>query len=203
MINYKKPELHEMDKIANLHMECFKGYFLSSFGVEIVKKYYEEFFKEKELFIVAEDEDGNCIGFVMGYLSGSVARKNFERKYRRVLTIKLLLRCFKCDKMAILKCIEKVKGFLKRKKGNKKPEKKTGDLLSICVASYWRGCGVAEGLVKNFEELLAKDGVKEYTLSVRKDNKGARKFYEKVGFYLLKEGKEDVKYIKKVDATKN
>ena len=81
MIYYRKPEFNEMRKIACIHMECFRGYFLTSFGADLVQKYYEEFFKEKDLFVVAEDENGEIIGFVMGYLQGSVARKTFECKY--------------------------------------------------------------------------------------------------------------------------
>ena len=199
-MNYRKPEFGEMDKIAQVHMKCFEGYFLTSFGEKLIQKYYEEFFREKELFVIAE-EDGAIIGFVMGYLKGSRARSNFEKNNRRELAKNLIIRCLKFDKLAIKKCFAKLINILKKTKttvSNQTNEENIGDLLSICVLPQWRGNNVAGEIVKKFEDLLKENGVTTYTLSVLKDNMRARRFYEKLGFEICRESKDEVKYIKNI-----
>lgn len=115
MITYRKAEEKDIKTIAKLHVELFPEYFLTSFGENLVCEYYTEFFKEQNLFIVAVDNN-EIIGFVMGYLTGSTAKRNFEKKHASTLMRKLIFRCLKFDKQAIKKCVARVKAMLKRNK---------------------------------------------------------------------------------------
>lgn len=182
VVEYRKATFEDIGDIAFLHMNCFKDYFLTSFGCDLVKKYYEEFFLENNLFVVAEN-NGSIIGFCMGYLAGSKAREIFEKKYSLRILYRIILKCLMLDKMAISKCILRIKQFIK--KSNVKCVQnfsKRAELLSICVSPEFRGFGIADRMVMDFEDLLRNIGVQSYSLSVYKTNTHAQHFYSRLGF---------------------
>ena len=165
----------DLKQIADVHIQCFKGTFIASFGHYLVTKYYEEFFNEAPLFVVAEEEN-KIVGFCMGYKSGSKARSIFIRKNRLRLIIKMLSLCLSLNRMAISKCFNMIK-----------PKRKVStscfkvvvdaDLLSICVLDNYKGKGLAKKLIADFEQLLVDNDLYDYTLSVYKTNgRGLLKF---------------------------
>lgn len=70
-----------------------------------------------------------------------------------------------------------------------------GVLLSIGVRSETRGTGTANKLICQFTEALLQNY--DYArLSVRCENRRARRFYERNGWQLLSQGKTSVTYVK-------
>ncbi len=203
-IIYKKAEPQELKGIPEVHMACFPSYFLTSLGPELLEKYYLEFYNESQLFIIACDSDrtaeNKIIGFCMGYYKGSQARSVFESKYRTQLVRRLLGLCIRLNGPAITRCISRVKALFHKNRGSVSQSHADADLLSICVMPEYRGqSGVAVGLITEFEKLMAeqKDGhITSCTLSVRSDNGRARALYEKCGFHVWRQTKEELTYIK-------
>jgi ribosomal protein S18 acetylase RimI-like enzyme len=112
-ILYRSAQEKDMTSIAALHTRCFQGYFLTDLGEKLLSKYYQEFFSENpDLFILANDEDnGRLVGFVMGYLKGSQARKNFERNNRAKLTLRMLCMCATFKTEAWKRVLRKLKSI--------------------------------------------------------------------------------------------
>jgi ribosomal protein S18 acetylase RimI-like enzyme len=62
-----------------------------------------------------------------------------------------------------------------------------GYLYSLRVRPGWRGCGIGSQLVAAAEgELLAR-GYREAAISTAKENEGARRLYERLGYHVFKD----------------
>lgn len=186
-------EISDLNEIANVHELCFKGTFISSFGHNLIKKYYEEFFNELPLFVVAE-ENNQIVGFCMGYKSGSIARRLFIKKNVIALSMRMLYLCICFNSIAISKCMN----LLMHKKNHSHEVKRNAeaDLLSICILDPFKGKGVSKDLVNKFEELLIEYNLHDYTLSVYKSNYRAISFYNKMGFNIISEADNEFKMYK-------
>lgn len=204
MLSYRIAQLEDMNKVANVHIQCFKDYFLTSFGQELISKYYEEFFLEENLFVIVSNEENEIIGFAMGYIHGSKARDKFEEKYRYDLAKNLIFRCIKFEKLALRKCLLRAKDILISKVKKMEPTKEinalqtSGELLSICVLPQWRGLDIAQNLIFEYEKLLLEKDVQNYSLTVLCENARACNFYEKCGFVLAHKTKSEMVYSKKL-----
>ena len=191
--------MDDMSEIAKVHCECFDDYFLTSLGNKLVKKYYEQYFCEDELFVIARD-DNEIVGFCMGYIRPSHARREFERRNRFLLTLKMFGLCVRLDKQAISRCVKRLKSMIEKKHNecNKKmnSKEKTADILSICVVDKYKGSGVARMLVAEYENLLRENGVCQCTLFVKSDNYRAIHFYENCKFTKCSESNGEIKFIK-------
>lgn len=202
MPSYRIAQIEDMNKIAKVHVQCFKDYFLTSFGQELISKYYEEFFLEENLFVIALNDENEIIGFAMGYLHGSKAREKFEKKYRYTLAKNLIFRCIKFEKLALRKCLLRTKDILMSKLQKMEPMREvnalqtSGELLSICVLPQWRGLDIAQNLIFEYEKLLLEKGVQNYSLTVLCENARACNFYEKCGFVLTHKTKSEMVYSK-------
>lgn len=201
-IIYRTATYYDLNNLARVHLECFPNYMISKLGKQLVAAYYKEFIEEDNLFVVAEQKS-EIVGFCMGYIKGSHAREKFVANNRIKLIKKLFLLCCCFDRLAISKGFSYVVDeFKKRKSPNpvSKPREaiKQGDLLSICVRKNKRGEGCAFALVAEFETLLRKKGVTEYTLSVYSKNQRAIRFYEKCGMAVVRESAEQCWFYKKI-----
>ena len=62
------------------------------------------------------------------------------------------------------------------------PPTECGDLLSICVLPKWRGAGIANELISDYQDALRKIGRSVCFLTVATVNSRGIHFYEKNGF---------------------
>ena len=204
MITYKTATVEDMPKIAQTHKLCFPEYFLSSLGEDLLKKYYTEFLLENDLFILAEDENNKCVGFCMGYYSGSKAMQRFESKNKVKLFLKLLTLCLCLNKAAMQRCWARISSIFKRPvQPNIQQQTKPifgVELLSICVLPEYAGKGISTELVNRFENaILTNDKglvAERCVLTGFADNLRAIKFYEKMGYEILRQYAISVKYVK-------
>ncbi len=194
MIFYRKATESDLTAIAALHKVCFNGTFIASWDKSLIARYYFEYLKNDDMFILALDGPV-LIGFCVGYKSGSEARKQFIYNNRVRLALNMLWLIVRFNKIAISKC----KNYLTAKKDvTSCSVKPSADLLSICVKDEVKGRGVAHQLLIRFEELLREQGLLDYSLSVYKTNSRAIHFYYKEGLQIACETGEEYKLFKKL-----
>ncbi len=63
--------------------------------------------------------------------------------------------------------------------------------LAVSLLNGYRGKGIGSLLMMAFFKILKEKGIKRVSLSVSKDNKVARKLYQKLGFKVIQKNKED------------
>ena len=70
------------------------------------------------------------------------------------------------------------------------------DIFSIAVSNEFKGKGIADILLDNFEKKLKIISVERYFLTVRKNNYRAIKFYRGKNFYNEEENKKEIRMCK-------
>lgn len=196
MFLYRLASIDDMNQIAAVHVKCFPNYFITSIGAKLLSNYYAEYCKESNIFVVVEDDRTNkIVGFCMGYIKGETnARTLFIKNNRIKLIFRFALNILKFD----FRIFKKI--FFKNKKSKKvtSDHSKIGDLLSICVIEEYRGIGISNALLQYFEKTLQEKNISQYSLTVRKSNIVAQRFYEKSGMAVVDETIEDFIYFKKI-----
>jgi len=198
MIEYRRAKQSDIPMIAETHIQGFPDYFLTSLGKKLLCSFYKSYYDENNLFVVALD-NGKMIGFGMGHLYPSDARRNFEKENFIQLSFRLLYLCLKLDKPTIERVIARL-----FKRGNTKNQlsfshQADANWLSSTVLPEYRGQGVATQLNEEFESLLKQYNVRSYTGSVREDNDNIRGLLKKQGFSIIEDAGGKIRYLKNLD----
>ena len=198
-IVYRTAAKDDLAAIVAVHLECFKGYFLSELGRDLLHKYYLEFYAENpELFAVAE-ESGTIVGFVMGMLDGSTARKMFVKNNMFSLGLRMSALLLTLNKNAWSRLIGGFSSLFKRKQISDEISSSSvgyGTLLSIAVLPGSSGKGIGQNLVFSYEELIKRSNYNKCRLSVRAENTGAIALYKKCGYLVYKETESELGFHK-------
>jgi len=198
MIEYRRAAEEDLPMIVDLHIICFPDYFLTSLGKNLLYSFYKSFYDECNLFIVAYDNE-KMIGFIMGQLDKSVARRNFERENALSLFFRLFWLCLRLDKEALKRC--KAKLFKKKSSGSQLTFSHQSDAtgLSLGVLHEYRRKSVAARLMSEFESLLKQYKVVSCTGSVRRENHKMQNFYIKNGYSIVEEASDSVRFLKNLE----
>ena len=62
-MNIRRATLNDVDTIVKIHLDAFKGFFLTSLGSQFLKFYYSCFIKSSETVTMVAEEDGVIYGF--------------------------------------------------------------------------------------------------------------------------------------------
>jgi ribosomal protein S18 acetylase RimI-like enzyme len=165
-----------LEEVARIHYSAYsKRHFTSIFSFEKLKEYYHELIKSSDLSLFYNDE-GKSVGFIIAGLSISSGVARFISNNRLYIIMLLITH----PRFLIEKVTDTIKGFLPSK------ENKTSKfrLMSIAVDSAAHSKGYGKKMLEEFELCLAKESIKDYGLSVRKENERGVKFYYNNGFIL-------------------
>lgn len=186
----RQATVNDLDDIAIVHEECFPNSFSTALGHKLLKKFYYEYISEiPELFLISVDDHNHANGFCMGYyMENDHYMKSFLKHNMITVGMVMIFRLITGDKRA-----------WKKVKKNSMPEwnilnheydaipyTDRGDLLSICVVKEYRGRGIANSLIKEYQRVLKENNRKLCMLSVAADNARGIHFYEKNGFRLYR-----------------
>ncbi len=190
---------NDLSQIAAVHVKCFPDNFSTALGKfgggYLQRRFYWEYMKDNpELFLVAEDEQKQIIGFCMGYYRSKTDHMKLFYKHNAIpIALQMLFLLLSFNKQAWLKIrqIAKKEAQFKRTDDRVKIDPRTaGDLLSICVLPEYRGMGVAQKLLENYEAVLTDRNMELCLLAVSVENGRGIRFYERNGYipYMEKLG---------------
>ena len=197
----RQANLDDLKQLVKVHIACFPDSFSTQLGEKLLTKMYTEYIVESpELFLLAEEE-GKVIGFVMGYYFDS---EDCLRRFRKKNQIKffsktlwLLLMRNKPAWKKINSIIHPGSGFITIDTSiNQYNKSEMADLLSICVLSEYRGKGIANKLIDEYEKVLIEKNRLICTLTVADINGRGISFYEKHGYTICREAKGCKTYYK-------
>lgn len=182
-MNIRKATINDVDTIVEIHLDAFKGFFLTSLGSDFLKFYYTCFVKSSEtVTMVAEEED-----MVYGFSASTKVCKGFNSRLIKnnlfafgMLSLKML---FSSPKSLI----RLAKNLTKKGEGVEDNED-YAELYSIGVSKSAQGKGVGKKLLTASEEILKKEGVRRVSLTTDFDhNEQAVGFYHSMGYETLYE----------------
>lgn len=182
-MNIRKATINDVDTIVEIHLDAFKGFFLTSLGSAFLKFYYTCFVKSSEtVTMVAEEE-----GIVYGFSASTKVCKGFNSRLIKsnlfafgMLSLKML---FSSPKSLI----RLAKNLTKKGEGVEDNED-YAELYSIGVSKSAQGKGVGKKLLAASEEILKKEGVDRVSLTTDYyNNESAVGFYHSMGYETLYE----------------
>lgn len=191
----------DLEEIVELHCKIFRNYFLKNLGFELVKKYYQAYDDDKGTIFLKASYNNEIVGFVLTTSNYSNIIKNFYKDNFYLLSKKIVIETLKMNKTIFLGLKSRVMNVFKKSK-EENVEEEENCLLSIAIDDNFRGKKIADVLINKVEMQLKENQVKAYSLSVKKDNTGAKKFYEKIGFEKIGGKGELEYYTKKLDFRK-
>lgn len=182
-MNIRKATINDVDTIVEIHLDAFKGFFLTSLGSAFLNFYYTCFVKSSEtVTMVAEEED-----MVYGFSASTKVCKGFNSRLIKnnlfafgMLSLKMLFTSPKA-------LIRLAKNLTKKGEGVEDNED-YAELYSIGVSKSAQGKGVGKKLLTASEEILKKEGVRRVSLTTDFDhNEQAVGFYHSMGYETLYE----------------
>ena len=182
-MNIRKATLYDVNAIVEIHINAFKGFFLTSLGRDFLKFYYTCFVKNGETVTMVAEENK----IIYGFSAATTKCKGFNGRLIKgnfflfgLLTFKMLFRSPK----SLLRLIRNL-----TKKGDGVIDKEDyAELYSIGVSRNVQGMGVGKKILIETEKNLKAMGVKRISLTTDYfNNEQAVGFYHSVGYKLLYE----------------
>lgn len=173
---FRQAKKSDINSIARIHFIELNSDFLSSLGENFLRTLYSSFLQNKNMYTLVYELNGNVGGFITG-------AKNFDKDFNSIIKkdfIKFILiiipQIFKNHKI-IKKIIETL--FYEKKQGF---NLLTVELVVIAVLKKFHRKGIGKKLVFLLEKELIKNDIKQYKVSVNKQNKNANLFYKSLNF---------------------
>lgn len=208
MIIYRAATLEDMNEVAYVHIITQPEYFTSTLGVDLLSKFYTEFLKEDDLFVLAIDEETErIVGFCMGNWYGSRAEKRWESKYQTQIIKRLFMKCLQFNTLAISRVFRQIKDIiLKPVKKDLQKDAYYSHLLSLGVLPEYRGQHIASKMIDLFEKkclnsssrmsipCISKDRI--CTIGAYKWNIAGCNLYKAKGYSVYHEDRKKLKFRK-------
>lgn len=178
--------------VVEMHLQAFDGYMSARLGpiyINALIRWFQN--DEHTISLVAIDDNGKPVGYVIGAPVGYTVRMNRDLLGRAVLAT--LTRPWLVLDRRILRTAV---GRLKLLSGRLPPQDEapglpepTMSLVGIGVSPKAQGGGFGRQLVNAFESRARDLGAQSMRLSVYPDNPAARRLYEKCGWKPYREPK--------------
>lgn len=162
-------------QVAKLHVRCLDLGFLATLGERFLAQMYEAIDRADGTVLITEERNDQVVGFITG---GTGMGPIYRRMLRNPVRLALALGPALVQPSRVRRILEIVRysGDATLPAGVPDPE-----LLSLAVASEWRGQGVADRL---YERLLAEfraSGVDAFRIIVGEALAPAHRFYQRMG----------------------
>lgn len=182
-MNIRKATTNDVDTIVKIHLDAFKGFFLTSLGSQFLKFYYSCFIKSDETVTMVAEEDGVIYGFsastkVCKGFNSRLIKSNFLAFV--MLSLKMLFTTPK----SLLRLVKN----LTKKGDSVEDDEDYAELYSIGVSKAAQGKGVGKLLLAESERVMKTEGVQKVSLTTDfYDNEQAVGFYHSMGYETLYE----------------
>ncbi|MFT7155478.1 MAG: ribosomal protein S18 acetylase RimI-like enzyme [Parvicella sp.] len=175
----KKLVPNDADRMTEIHMNSFKGFFLTSLGFRFLVEFYRALLNHSLGLGVGIHYNGQLIGFAVGTTQERGFYKQLLRSNVFGLLQSALIPLFK-KPSKILYLLNSLKG------GARSYIHNSGSLLSICIDSTMQKNGAGKKLITAFEYELKNRGCKSVSLTTDTDNNDkVNYFYTGQGYNLI------------------
>ena len=179
----RKASATDVDEIVKIHLDAFKGFFLTSLGESFLRFYYGCFVKSPETVTMVALADGK----VMGFSAATKVCKGFNSRLIKsnLLSFGLLsLKMLFTEPKSLLRLVKN----LTKKGDSVEDDEDYAELYSIGVSKEAQGMGIGKKLLAATEAELKASGVKRVSLTTDfYSNEQAVGFYHSMGYETLYE----------------
>jgi glycosyltransferase involved in cell wall biosynthesis/ribosomal protein S18 acetylase RimI-like enzyme len=197
--DYRVVHRNEYNDLVKVHMNAFKGFFLTSLGESFLKTYYKASLKSQECVAICVR---NSSGEIVGFAIGTVLSKGY---HKRLLISNFFPFLFEALIIFFTRPNAIIRLLLNMEKSPKYDDDGLyAELLSIGVVDSVKGSGMGKKLIEGFErELLDRCCHKVVLTTDFENNADAVNFYIKKGYSIFYEfitypGRKMYKMIKRL-----
>lgn len=175
-----KMTLLHVEDVVSIHDISFRGFFLTSLGVNFLKAYYISTIREPSSVALVILHANKVIGFATGTVNAkgynvNLLMINWRRFFLALLTVKHALK-------ATLRLMMNL-----NKSGGSEIQHGSAELMSIAMDVNFKSSGFGELLLKKFEKEAKDNKCKAVTLTTDAIyNQKVISFYERNGFKILR-----------------
>jgi ribosomal protein S18 acetylase RimI-like enzyme len=183
MISYRKSTASEAVQIAEIHLNSFKGFFLTTLGISFLKAYYKTCATSEDAISICaiDDKTEKLLGFSVGCYQS----KGFNKK---LILSNLRIYIYQAIFLLFTKPLALIRLFKNLGKGENviNDDGNYAELLSIGVLPDKNGLGIGKKLLIEFETEVKKKGLRKITLTTDADaNENVLIFYKKSGYKVF------------------
>jgi len=183
----RKIKSGDLEEIAAIHTNSFPNFFLTKLGKKFLVNYYSLFESDGSVSVVVEDE-GEIVGFSVGYNDGDAFFKMLKSNFLKFLPA-ILCALRRVDVVAEL--LKKIAKSLFKSRINEIPDKPENynELASIAVSLKYKGKGVGAKLLQAYiEKVQSQEKCGGVIITTDKyGNDQVVDFYKRNGFRLVAE----------------
>lgn len=177
----KVVDKRDINGIVRIHVDAFKGFFLTELGNNFLKKYYLSVLCHPDGILLGCFEDGKIIGFC----AATKLSRGFNTRLVKANFLKFSFEGIRLLFTRPSALIRLVKNFTKSDETNK-DNGEYSELLSIGVSVTAQGGGVGKKLVTELETYLRNMGAEKLSLTTDfEDNEKAVGFYNRMGYNVM------------------
>ena len=182
-MNIRRATINDVNTIVKIHLDAFKGFFLTSLGSQFLKFYYSCFIRSNETVTMVAEEESVIYGFsastkVCKGFNGRLIKSNFFAFV--MLSLKMLFTTPK----SLLRLVKN----LTKKGDSVEDDEDYAELYSIGVSKAAQGKGVGKLLLAESERVMKSEGVMRVSLTTDfYNNDQAVGFYHSMGYETLYE----------------
>lgn len=177
----RKATLKDVNDIVEIHMDAFRGFFLTSLGPSFLRLYYTCFIRSEDTITMVAEENNIIWGFSAltrkskGFNSSLIKSNIFDFV---LLSTRLLFTSPK----SLIRLVKN----LTKKSDDVEDDENYAELYSIGVNKVAQGKGVGKALLSASELKLKDAEVKRVSLTTDyNDNKQAIGFYQSMGYEIM------------------
>ncbi|GAB1474505.1 GNAT family N-acetyltransferase [Bacteroidota bacterium] len=177
---YRRASIEDFNQISLVHINSFKGLFLTELGVNFLNLYYKSVLRSESTISVCATDNELVIGFVVGCKQ--------SKGYNKSLLLNNFFSFFTFTVITLFtkpkKIIRLIRNFSKIKKPS--DDGIYSEILSIAVLPNYTGQGVGDKLVIEFEKIVKEENLKKITLTTDYyNNDSVISFYKKNGYSIF------------------
>ena len=182
-MNIRRATINDVNTIVKIHLDAFKGFFLTGLGSQFLKFYYSCFIRSNETVTMVAEEDG----VIYGFSASTKACKGFNSRLIKsnffafvMLSLKMLFTTPK----SLLRLVKN----LTKKGDSVEDDEDYAELYSIGVSKAAQGKGGGKLLLAESERVMKSEGVLRVSLTTDfYNNDQAVGFYHSMGYETLYE----------------
>lgn len=181
MIKYRKAFPSDYKQFGDIHIQAFKGFFLTTLGINFLYTYYFSCLKNKKTIAVCAYNENNEI---VGFASGSVWSKGYHKSIILSNPIRFgmaALRIFFTKPLALVRLLNNL-----TKNNNEVDKGDYAELLSIGILPSYKGKGIGKQILIEFEKEAVICNSKRISLTTDcYNNENVLQFYKKLGYEVF------------------
>ena len=182
-MNIRRATINDVNTIVKIHLDAFKGFFLTSLGSQFLKFYYSCFIRSNETVTMVAEEDG----VIYGFSASTKACKGFNSRLIKsnfFAFVMLSLKMFFTTPKSLFRLVKN----LTKKGDSVEDDEDYAELYSIGVSKAAQGKGVGKLLLAESERVMKSEGVLRVSLTTDfYNNDQAVGFYHSMGYETLYE----------------